>query len=83
MTYSVRLRQQIVAALDTGMSQIEVSRAFGVSVATIQRYLRQRRLALRQADLFVLRHLAEPAIWDRADTTYSAPALGSATKSRK
>jgi transposase len=44
MTYSVRLRQQIVAALDTGMSQVEASGAFGVSVATIQRYLRQRRL---------------------------------------
>lgn len=44
MTYTVRLRQEIVAAIDAGMTQAEAASSFGVSAATIQRYLRQWRL---------------------------------------
>lgn len=43
MTYPVRLRQEIMAAVDAGMPQTEAARTFGVSSATVERYLRQRR----------------------------------------
>lgn len=41
--YSEDLRQRIVEALDRGMSRLEVVRTFHVSLATIKRYLKQRR----------------------------------------
>lgn len=43
MTYPVKLRQEIVAAVDAGMPQAEAARTFGVSIATVERYLRQQR----------------------------------------
>ena len=43
MTYPVTLRQEIVAAVDAGMPQAEAARTFGVSVPTVERYLRQWR----------------------------------------
>ena len=43
MTYPVTLRQEIVAAVDAGMSQAEATKTFGVSVSTVERYLRQWR----------------------------------------
>lgn len=43
MTYPVTLRQEIVAAVDAGMTHAEAARTFGVSVPTVERYLRQQR----------------------------------------
>jgi transposase len=42
-SYSVDLRQRIVAAVNSGMSRSEVARTFQVSAATIRRYLKQQR----------------------------------------
>jgi transposase len=44
--YSKDLRLRILAALDRGMPRKEVVRTFGVSIATIGRYLRRRREGL-------------------------------------
>lgn len=41
--YSTDLRERIVAAVDAGMPRPEAARTFRVSVATIKRYLKQRR----------------------------------------
>ena len=41
--YSKDLRLRVLAAVDRGMPRMEVGRTFGVSVATIGRYLRRRR----------------------------------------
>src|SRR5215211_1504614 len=41
--YSEDLRQRVVAAVDGGMPRREVSRLFGVSRATLVRYLQLRR----------------------------------------
>jgi|SRR6516162_2355929 transposase len=41
--YSQDLRQRVLRAIDTGASQAEVAETFAVSVATIKRYLKQRR----------------------------------------
>lgn len=43
--YSTDLRQRIVAAVDRGMPRAEVAQIFGVSRATINRYLKRRREA--------------------------------------
>ena len=40
--YSVDLRERVVAAVDKGMAKGEVAETFGVSVRTINRYLRLR-----------------------------------------
>ncbi|HEY7348792.1 MAG TPA: helix-turn-helix domain-containing protein [Ktedonobacterales bacterium] len=41
--YSNDLRQRIVRAVDQGHRQAEIAAAFQLSVATIKRYLKQRR----------------------------------------
>lgn len=41
--YSQNLREQIVRAVDQGYQQTEIFKPFGVSQATIKRYLKQRR----------------------------------------
>jgi transposase len=41
--YSHDLRQRVLTAIDSGQSQVVVAQTFGVSVATIKRYLKQRR----------------------------------------
>ncbi len=41
--YSKDLRLRVLAAVDRGMSRKEVVKTFGVSLATIGRYLRRRR----------------------------------------
>jgi transposase len=41
--YSQDLRERVVKAIDEGRSQSEVAQLFGVSTATIKRYLRLRR----------------------------------------
>jgi transposase len=41
--YSQDLRQRVLRAIDTGTSRAEVAETFAVSVATIKRYLKQRR----------------------------------------
>lgn len=41
--YSKDLRLKVLAAIDRGMSRKEVVRTFGISIATIGRYLRRRR----------------------------------------
>ncbi len=41
--YSQDLRQRVLRAIDAGASQGEVAETFAVSVATIKRYLKQRR----------------------------------------
>ena len=41
--YSEDLRERVVRAVDQGMSRSEVVRLFGVSEASIKRYLKQRR----------------------------------------
>lgn len=40
--YSVDLRERVLAAVDGGMGRGEAVRVFGVSLATIKRYLRRR-----------------------------------------
>ena len=41
--YSQDLRERVVKAVDQGMSHTEVSKVFGVSSASIKRYLKLRR----------------------------------------
>lgn len=41
--YSQDLRQRVLKAVDAGHSQAQVAETFAVSVATIKRYLKQRR----------------------------------------
>jgi transposase len=41
--YSQDLRQRVVQAVDQGQTQAEIAKTFTVSVATIKRYLKQRR----------------------------------------
>lgn len=41
--YSQDLRQRVLQAIDAGQSQATVAQTFSVSVATIKRYLKQRR----------------------------------------
>jgi transposase len=41
--YTQDLRQRVLRAVDAGHSQAEVAEAFAVSIATIKRYLKQRR----------------------------------------
>jgi transposase len=41
--YSSDLRQRILRAVDQGHRQAEIAAAFQISVATIKRYLKQRR----------------------------------------
>lgn len=40
--YSEDLRERVVKAVDQGMSRTEIGRIFGVSSASIKRYLKQR-----------------------------------------
>ena len=44
--YSKDLRLRVLAAVDRGMPRKEVVRTFGISIATIGRYLRRRREGL-------------------------------------
>ncbi|MGY1711802.1 helix-turn-helix domain-containing protein [Geodermatophilus sp. SYSU D00758] len=41
--YSVDLRERVVAAVDSGMTQEQVAAVFGVSVRSVERYLARRR----------------------------------------
>jgi transposase len=41
--YSTDLRLRVLAAVDSGMARVDVVRTFRVSLATIKRYLKQRR----------------------------------------
>jgi transposase len=41
--YSQDLRQRVVRAVDEGRTRAEIVQLFGVSLATIKRYLKQRR----------------------------------------
>jgi transposase len=41
--YSQDLRQRVLRAIDAGQSQAEVAKTFTISVATMKRYLKQRR----------------------------------------
>jgi transposase len=41
--YSQDLRQRVLRAIDAGHTQAEVAEMFAVSVATIKRYLKERR----------------------------------------
>src|SRR5579859_3953334 len=41
--YSVDLRERVLRAVDLGRSRAEIVQMFGVSLATIKRYLKQRR----------------------------------------
>lgn len=41
--YSIDLRERVVAAVDKGLAKRDVAEAFGVSVRTLNRYLRLRR----------------------------------------
>lgn len=41
--YSVDLREKLLAAVDAGMSREQASSVFGVSVPSIERYVRLRR----------------------------------------
>jgi transposase len=41
--YSQDLRQRVLRAIDAGASQGEVAETFAISIATIKRYLKQRR----------------------------------------
>jgi len=41
--YSKDLRRRVLRAVDAGQSQAEIAKTFAVSVATIKRYLKQRR----------------------------------------
>lgn len=41
--YSVDLREKLLAAVDTGMRREQAASLFGVSVPTIERYVRLRR----------------------------------------
>lgn len=41
--YSVDLRERVVRAVDQGYSRTEIIKLFGISRATIKRYLKQRR----------------------------------------
>jgi transposase len=43
--YSEDLRQRVVDAVDAGVPRPEVARLFQVSLATVKRYLKQRREA--------------------------------------
>ena len=41
--YSLELRRKVLAAVDLGLPRKEVVRTFGVSMPTVERYLRLRR----------------------------------------
>lgn len=41
--YSIDLRHRIMAALDDGMPRTQVVRTFGISMPTLERYVRLRR----------------------------------------
>ena len=41
--YSVDLRERVLRAVDQGRPRAEIVQLFGVSLATIKRYLKQRR----------------------------------------
>jgi transposase len=41
--YSMDLRERVVAAVDAGMTQSQVTARFGVSLRTVERYLARRR----------------------------------------
>jgi len=41
--YSQDLRQRVLRAVDQGHNQAEIAKTFAISVATIKRYLKQRR----------------------------------------
>lgn len=41
--YSPDLRQRVLHAVDQGQTQAEIAKTFAVSIATIKRYLKQRR----------------------------------------
>jgi transposase len=41
--YSIDLREHVLRAVDQGYPRAEIVRIFGVSLATIKRYLKQRR----------------------------------------
>lgn len=47
--YSLDLRERVLAALDRGLSQSEVSTTFTVSVATIKRWVARRRAGVSLA----------------------------------
>jgi transposase len=42
-TYSSDLRERLLAAVDRGIPRKEVAKTFGVSLATIKRWLKRRR----------------------------------------
>jgi transposase len=42
-SYSVDLRERVVAAVERGTKRLDVVEAFGVSLPTIKRWLKQRR----------------------------------------
>jgi transposase len=41
--YSQNLRERVLRAVDLGRERLEIVQLFGVSLATIKRYLKQRR----------------------------------------
>lgn len=41
--YSVDLREKLLAAMDAGMSRDQAASVFGISIPTIERYVRLRR----------------------------------------
>ncbi len=56
--YSKDLRLRVLAAVDSGMARVDVVRTFQVSLATIKRYLKQRRAT---GDLTPRRPTGRPA----------------------
>jgi transposase len=57
-SYSLDLRLRVLAAVDSGMARVDVVRTFQVSLATIKRYLKQRR---ETGDLTPRRPTGRPA----------------------
>jgi transposase len=56
--YSQDLRLRVLAAVDRGMARVDVVRTFQISLATIKRYLKQRR---ETGDLSPRRPTGRPA----------------------
>ena len=56
--YSKDLRLRVLAAVDSGMARVAVVRTFQISLATIKRYLKQRR---ETGDLTPRRPTGRPA----------------------
>ena len=47
--YSQDVRERVLRAADLGRPRAEIVQLFGVSLATIKRYLKQRRLGFRES----------------------------------